>query len=140
VCESSDESQIVAQARFDADLLDEFAFSSRKLPEYMHHRLIACPVCDVVYASPLPATPQTLAKAYEDAAFDSDAESRYASLTYGRLLARIEATLPNRVGAIDIGTGNGAFRWSRAIESTDSSSQGAHPSADPFGPVRVPAG
>jgi 2-polyprenyl-3-methyl-5-hydroxy-6-metoxy-1,4-benzoquinol methylase len=58
---------------------------------------------------PLSATPQTLAKAYEGAAFDSDAESRYASLTYGRLLARVKATLPNRVGAIDIGTGNGAF-------------------------------
>lgn len=109
LCGSSDESQVVARARFDADLLDEFAFSSRKLPEYMHHRLVECPVCDVVYASPVPATPQALAKAYEDAAFDSEAESRYASLTYARLLARIEATLPNRVGAIDIGAGDGAF-------------------------------
>lgn len=109
LCGSSDDSHVVARARFDADRLDEFAFSSRKLPEYMHHRLIACPVCDVVYASPLPATPQALVKAYEDAAFDSAAESRYASLTYGRLLARIEATLPDRVGAIDVGTGDGAF-------------------------------
>jgi SAM-dependent methyltransferase len=100
---------VTAQARFDADRLDEFAFSSRKTPEYMHHRLVACPVCDAVYASPLPATPQTLVKAYEDAAFDSDTESRYASLTYGRLLARIKATLPDVVGAIDVGTGDGAF-------------------------------
>lgn len=109
LCGSSDDSQVVARARFDADRLDEFAFSSRKPPDYMHHRLIACPVCDVVYASPLPATPQSLAKAYEDAAFDSDEESRYASLTYARLLARIKATLPDLIGAIDVGTGDGAF-------------------------------
>lgn len=109
LCGSSDDSHVVAQARFDADRLDEFAFSSRKIPEYMHHRLIACPVCDVVYASPLPATPQALAKAYEDAAFESGTESRCASLTYGRLLSRIKTTLPDSTGAIDIGTGDGAF-------------------------------
>ena len=109
LCGSTDDSRVVAQARFDADRLDEFAFSSRKIPEYMHHRLIGCPVCDVVYASPVPATPQTLVKAYEDAAFDSGTESHYASRTYGRLLSRIKTTLPDSVGAVDVGTGDGAF-------------------------------
>jgi SAM-dependent methyltransferase len=99
---------VVAESTFDAGRLDAFAFASRKLPEYMHHRLIACPVCDLVYASPLPAR-DSLVRAYEDAAFDSGVESRWASRTYGALLSRMLGTLPDRVGAIDIGTGDGAF-------------------------------
>jgi SAM-dependent methyltransferase len=108
VCGSTDESRVIAEAKFDAGRLDEFAFSSRKTPEYMHHRLIACPTCDVVYANPLPAR-DPLVKAYEDAAFDSSTESHYASRTYGALLSRIMNKLPDRAGALDIGTGDGAF-------------------------------
>src|SRR2546428_10943676 len=108
VCGSTDESRVVAEAKIDAGRLNEFAFSSRKTPEYMHHRLIACPTCDVVYASPLPAR-DSLVKAYEDAAFDTSTESHYASRTYRKLLPRIMNKLPDRVGALDIGTGDGAF-------------------------------
>ena len=108
VCGSTDESRVIAEAKFDAGRLDEFAFSSRKTPEYMYHRLIACPTCDVVYASPLPAR-DSLVKAYEDAAFDSSEESRCASRTYGRFLPRIKKRLRDLVGAIDVGTGDGAF-------------------------------
>ena len=36
-----------AEAKFDLDVLDGFAFASRKLPEYMHWRLVECGRCDV---------------------------------------------------------------------------------------------
>ena len=137
LCGSSDDSQVAARARFDADRLDEFAFSSRKPPEYMHHRLIACPVCDLVYASPVPATPQSLAKAYEDAAFDSDVESRYASFTYGRLLARLEATLPDLIGAIDVGTGDGAF-LEQLLAHGFTDVVGVEPSSAPIRAAKAP--
>jgi SAM-dependent methyltransferase len=74
----------------------------------MHHRLIACPICDLLYASPVPERGE-LAKAYEEAAFDSGAEARYASRTYGRFLPGICRRLPDLDGALDIGTGDGAF-------------------------------
>ena len=108
ICSSDDASRVFAESNVDASKLDAFAFASRKVPEYMHHRLIECPMCDLLYASPLPERAE-LAKAYQEAAFDSGVEAHYASRTYGRFLPAICERLPNRAGALDIGTGDGAF-------------------------------
>ena len=108
ICGSADESRVYSNAHFDLARLDEFAFASRKIPEYMHYRLIACPVCDLLYASPAPSL-EALAQAYQDAGFDSGEEARYASRTYAGYLASIIRQLPDKDGAIDIGTGDGAF-------------------------------
>ena len=108
VCGSSDERRIFATERLDFDALDEHAFASRKRPEHMRLRLVECPVCDLAYASPVPA-PEALARAYDAAAFDSAEEARYAAATYAEELRDAIATLPERRGALDIGTGEGAF-------------------------------
>jgi SAM-dependent methyltransferase len=92
----------------DEKRLDSFAYASRKTPEYMHYRLIACPDCDLLYASPAP-DPGELGKAYKDASYGSGEEARFASKTYSRLLAEFVARLPDRAGALDIGAGDGAF-------------------------------
>jgi SAM-dependent methyltransferase len=107
VCGSGD-SRPFAPANVDPDTLDQFAFASRKLPEYMHYTLVTCPTCDLLYANPAPDR-RTLEAAYHDAAFDASDESRYASLTYGSHLPPICGELPDRKGALDIGTGDGAF-------------------------------
>ncbi|WP_017710967.1 class I SAM-dependent methyltransferase [Prochlorothrix hollandica] len=108
VCGSNGKLQIFAEADFDLSQLDSFAFASRKLPEYMHYRLISCPTCDVLYASPIPELSE-LATAYDEATFDSSEEAHYASHTYGSFLPEIMQHIPNLEGAIDIGTGDGAF-------------------------------
>jgi SAM-dependent methyltransferase len=108
VCGSSDDRRVVAEAHVDASRLDRFAFASRKLPEYMHHRLVLCPVCQLLYASPVP-TLEALASAYQAADFGSATEAGYAARTYGRLLRPALGRLPDRQGALDIGTGDGAF-------------------------------
>lgn len=107
-CGSADDGEIFAEQRFDVSALDEHAFASRKRPELMRLRLVDCPNCDLVYASPVPS-PGALAKAYEAAAFDSAEEARYAARSYARQIEDIVATLPDRRGALDIGTGDGAF-------------------------------
>ncbi len=99
---------LFADANIDTDELNQFAFASRKLPEYMHWRLWECGQCDVLFANPAPTSEQ-LAGLYRDAAFSSGTEARFAARTYGRLLDRIARDLPDRVGALDIGTGDGAF-------------------------------
>jgi SAM-dependent methyltransferase len=107
-CGSTDDSRVFAEQRLDLAALDEHAFASRKRPELMRLRLVACPVCDLVYASPVPSA-EALAEAYDDAAFDSAEEARYAARTYAEQLADVIAALPDRRGALDIGTGEGAF-------------------------------
>jgi SAM-dependent methyltransferase len=108
LCGSHDESDVFAPAEIDEARLDAFAYSSRKTPEYMHHRLISCPDCDLLYASPAPAAAD-LARSYREAAFDSSEEARCAARTYARLLSRILKHLPDREGALDIGAGDGTF-------------------------------
>jgi SAM-dependent methyltransferase len=107
-CGSTDDSRIFAEQRLDMAALDEHAFASRKRPELMRLRLVDCPICDLVYANPVPS-PDALARAYEAAAFDSAEEARYAARSYARQIEDIVATLPDRRGALDIGTGEGAF-------------------------------
>jgi SAM-dependent methyltransferase len=108
LCGRQADSPVFAEAALDLDKLDEFAFASRKLPEYMHTRLIECRQCGMVYGNPV-LSPGTLASAYERAAFDSGSEAHYASATYAAQVGRILDRLPDRMGALDIGTGDGGF-------------------------------
>ena len=130
LCESTDESRIFTEADFDFDKLDAFAFASRKLPEYMHYRLIECGTCDALYASPVP-TMDGLAEAYHEAAFDSQEEARLAARTYGTFLSDIKKRLPDTRGALDIGAGDGAF-LSELLAAGFTDVVGVEPSAAPI--------
>jgi len=125
----------VLDERFDPASLDQFAFASRKLPEFMHWRLLQCPVCDLLFASPAP-DPEALAEAYRAAEYDSGEESRYAARTYGELLGDVAPRLPQSGGALDVGAGDGAFlRVLRELGFDDVSgvepSHAAREAADP---------
>jgi SAM-dependent methyltransferase len=134
VCGSRDQSHVYAESTFDPSRLDAFAFASRKFPEYMHHRLVRCPVCKLLYASPAP-DPKGLETAYHEAAYDSSEEAGYAARTYGRLLNRILPNLPDKVGALDIGTGDGAF-LTELLRAGFSEVSGVEPSAAPIAAAR----
>jgi SAM-dependent methyltransferase len=108
LCEQQGQPELFSEARIEEGKLDSFAFASRKVPEYMHLRLVRCLRCDLVYADPAPPA-DDLARAYHEADFDSHEEARLASRTYGRLVDGIAARLPSRTGALDIGTGDGSF-------------------------------
>jgi SAM-dependent methyltransferase len=70
--------------------------------------LAECRRCDLLYADPAPP-PEELASLYRDADFDSGGEARQASRTYGQFLGPIAKNLPDLIGAVDVGTGDGAF-------------------------------
>jgi SAM-dependent methyltransferase len=130
VCRATDASFVFAESNVNAVMLDAFAFASRKLPEYMHWRLLECRRCDLVYASPAPAA-ESLGDAYEHAAFDSQSEARYAAETYAGLLPRIIKELPDLTGALDIGTGDGCF-LERLLRAGFANVVGVEPSAAPI--------
>lgn len=108
VCGGHDQSRVFAEEDYDLARLDAYAFASRKTPEYMHYRLIQCPECDLLYASPVPEA-AALARAYDGAAFDSGGEAACAATTYGRLVRRLLPRLPDRGAVLDVGAGDGAF-------------------------------
>ncbi len=108
LCQSQDDARVFAEANIDLEKLDAFAFASRKLPEYMHPRLIDCPRCGLLYGNPV-LSHETLAGAYQSADFDSSDEAHWASRTYAQRVDRFLRRLPDLDGALDIGTGDGAF-------------------------------
>ena len=134
VCGSRDFSRVFAEANYDFDRLDGFAFASRKTPEYMHFRLISCPICDLLYSSPIPEAGK-LGKAYEEASYDSAEEAQYASRTYAAFLKKIKERLPDLDGAIDIGAGDGAF-LERLLENGFTRVSGIEPSRAPIAAAR----
>ena len=93
VCGSADDSHVIAEGTIDPSAWNELSFSSRKLPEYVHHRMVECPVCDLVYASPTPAE-GVLEKEYQEAPFVSSDESAFAATTYRGLLQPLLEQLP----------------------------------------------
>ena len=97
-----------AESTVNLTKVDGFAFASRKLPEYMHPRLLVCSDCGLLYGSPV-LSRGSLAGAYRDAEFDSSDEAHFASATYAAEVRRVMGRLPDLNGALDIGTGDGAF-------------------------------
>lgn len=117
------------ESNVTAAKLDGFAFASRKLPEYMHHRLVECLACKLLYASPAPAA-ASLGELYHTADYDSQVESRYAAATYAAALPTIMARLPDLDGALDVGTGSGEFLES-LLDAGFTDVQGVEPSKKP---------
>ncbi len=108
ICHSTDDHHIFFEENVDASKLDQLAFASRKIPEFMNLRMVRCPTCELVYAPSLPPK-ESLNKAYHSSAYDSDEEARFAAQSYGKWLPSILAELPEKKSALDVGTGNGAF-------------------------------
>jgi SAM-dependent methyltransferase len=134
LCGSVEQSHVVAESNIDLSKLDKFAFASRKKPEYMHPRLIECPGCNLLYGSPV-LSPDTLADAYRDAAFDGGNEAQNASETYAREVRKIIRRLPDLNGSLDIGTGDGAF-LEQLIRLGFQNVIGVEPSHAPFAAAR----
>src|SRR5258708_28867587 len=76
ICKGVDRQHLVRDANIDFERLNAASFSSRKLPEYLHYRLVKCDLCSLVYANPAP-TPAFLATSYRDATFDATRQSEY---------------------------------------------------------------
>ena len=108
VCGSTDDSRVFTDKTLDDSTWTDLSFSSRKLPEYLVHRMIECPDCDAVYASPAPHE-EVLEQAYRAAPFVSAEESAFAAETYRRLLRPLLVRLSGRSSALDVGASDGTF-------------------------------
>ena len=130
ICPGAATSRPYAQANIDTRKLNNFAYSSRKTPEYMHYRLEECTQCDLIYAADIPST-NYLGQAYLEADFASSLEAHYASRTYQTVVAKLQTKLPDKIGALDIGAGDGCF-LEKLLELGFSHVQGVEPSTAPI--------
>lgn len=96
------------EGNVDLSRISEFSFSSRKIPEFMSHRLVQCRNCDLVYVDTPPAV-EELAEAYHRAEYDSSEEAEDAARAYASAIAPFLHQLTQRQSALEIGTGTGIF-------------------------------
>jgi SAM-dependent methyltransferase len=92
----------------DSEKLSSFSFASRKTPEFMTHRLVQCPVCDLVYANQPPSEDE-LARAYHVADYDSAEEAGDAAAAYMQAMKSTLLHLVPKHAALEIGTGTGVL-------------------------------
>ena len=109
VCHTGfDKAKLFIEKNIDSAKLSGFSFASRKEPEYMCHRLMQCPKCDLVYADQPPGEDE-LAHAYHVAEYDSSEEANDAAASYIRAIKPTLGLLARRQSALEIGTGTGIF-------------------------------
>ena len=100
--------RIFTEENIDKDRLNNLSFASRKSPEFMSHRLVHCPSCDLIYADD-PPDQEALSRAYQTAAFDSTEEAEDAAETYAKAMRDFFQAMPRKSAALEIGAGTGAF-------------------------------
>lgn len=105
---SADSATLFLEENIDTSRLSEFSFASRKEPEYMCHRLVRCPNCELVYAVNPPGQDE-LANAYHAAEYDSAEEASDAADAYMSAIQPVLAHLPQRQRVLEIGAGTGVF-------------------------------
>ena len=109
VCHTgSEKAKLFLEKNIDPAKLSEFSFASRKTPEFMCHRLVQCPTCDLVYANQPPGEDE-LAHAYHVADYDSSEEANDAAAAYIRAIRPTLNALVRRQSVLEIGTGTGIF-------------------------------
>ena len=130
LCGSTAEGKVIVESNVELSRLTEFAFASRKLPEYMHCRMVECGACGLLYGNPAVSSESGL-NAYKDAAFDSGQESEFAAQTYAKLIAGQLNSIGSREKALDIGAGDGAF-LEQLVQLGFRDITGVEPSAAPI--------
>lgn len=104
----SEKSRLFLDRSIDLSRITDASFASRKLPEYMSHRLVRCSDCTTVYAVEGPS-PEILAAVYRDASYDTAVEAEMAATTYASILSPYVALMARRGVLLEIGTGTGVF-------------------------------
>src|SRR5262249_31592227 len=104
----SDKATLFMEEHIDSGRLSAFSYASRKEPEFMCHRLILCPTCDLVYVAEPPGSDE-LARAYHVASFDSSEEADDAAAAYIRAIRPTLDRLKRKEAALEIGAGTGIF-------------------------------
>ena len=129
LCQSDDYVVLMGE-EFDVSKVDKFSFSSRKTPEFMHHKMVVCGKCDLAYANPIPDV-EWVRSNYVKAQFDTAYESTHAADNHCRLLDKVLPYVPDRQAALDIGAGDGAF-LSKLLQPGFITIEGVQPSLAPI--------
>lgn len=109
ICKTpAEKSKVFLKEKINKNLITDFTYASRKMPEFMRYQLMQCSFCDLIYAIN-PPNKTDLAKAYHISNFDSLEEADDAANSYIDSIRDLLAQLKYKKSALEIGSGTGVF-------------------------------
>ena len=104
---SSANTRIFLNKNIKSKKINEYSFSSRKVPEFMNYELIRCNECTFIYAINIPEQ-NKVKEEYANSVFVSNDDENDAANTYFQII-KDNIKFKNYENAIEIGAGSGSF-------------------------------
>lgn len=101
------ETKTFLKKNINQQIIGEFSYSSRKVPEFMNYELLKCDVCTFIYAINIPNL-ERVNNDYKNSTFVSADDADDAALTYYNKI-REKINIMNFDSALEIGAGSGSF-------------------------------
>ncbi|MDR2409147.1 MAG: class I SAM-dependent methyltransferase [Bacteroidales bacterium] len=101
---------LIAPEKIDRNLISQLSYSSRKIPEFMHLKLVLCSVCGLIY-TPEPTSLEELKRLYTDSSFETSNEELCAAKTYFKLIKPYLKKINKSDTVLDVGAGSGSFLY-----------------------------
>jgi SAM-dependent methyltransferase len=92
-------------SRIEPEKISSTSYSSRKIPEFMHHTYFSCDSCGLLFTHGV--NTNDLTARYRDSLHESTLESDYAARTYAALVRRLLGKTP--LSVLDVGSSDGKF-------------------------------
>lgn len=107
ICKNHKKNKVFLKENIKKNKINQFSFSSRKIPEFMNFELMKCKICNIIFASKVPNFTK-IKKFYNDTSYISEQDALDASTTYIKYLKKYLST-NHKINALEIGTGSGLF-------------------------------
>lgn len=101
------ETKTFLKKNINHQIIGEFSYSSRKVPEFMNYELLKCDVCTFIYAINIPNL-ERVKNDYKNSTFVSADDADDAASTYYNKI-REKINFMNFDSALEIGAGSGSF-------------------------------
>jgi len=93
---------------FNLKNISKNTYSARRLPDKIHHRIVKCIRCSLVFSSPIISS-QKIFKFYKESLCNYGDQIPYLIKTYFKLVNDIKKSLPKNPKVLEVGCGNGFF-------------------------------
>jgi len=93
---------------FNLKNISKNTYSARRLPDKIHHRIVKCIRCSLVFSSPIISL-QKISKLYKESLCNYEDQIPYLIKTYMNIIKKIKNNMPRNPKVLEVGCGNGFF-------------------------------
>lgn len=108
MCGQKQQVKVLYEATFNKKNLSEKTYSARRLPDKIHHRILRCERCSLIFSSPI-FSAKKLSKFYRKSSCNYRDQIPYLVKSYFKIVEQLKKNLPKDPKVLEVGCGNGFF-------------------------------